>query len=208
MFQIKSPSFIRLIQGFMDKIYEFPVKRFVRKCDERFSMNEMDENNQLFKHFPFCLKAIDVTFQQANRPSGNMQEGKVSFSGKHKLYMFKVEVAMRPNGFASAFSKHYPGSTSDLDIMHDRLEIHKRQLQKRDEGNELEDEFFMSEKFQNHWGVLMYKGYQRAADVLRAVISKKKPVRGYLSHDGEEYNRKLSSDRILVENYFGRLRQL
>ena len=192
----------------MDKAYGFCVKRFVRKYDERFSLNEMDENNQLFKHFPFCLEAIDVTVQQSNRPSGNMQEGKVYFSGKHKLYGFKVEVAVRPNGFASAFSKHYPGSTSDLNIMHDRLEIHRRRLQKRDEENELEDEFFMSEKYQSQWGVLMDRGYQSAADVLRAVTPKKKHVRGCLLHDDEEHYRKLSSDRILVENYFGRLGQL
>lgn len=86
-------------------------------------MNEMDGNNQLFKHFPFCFEAIAVTFQQANRPFGYIKEGKFYVSGKHKLYGFKVEFALRPNGFASAFSKRYPGSTSDLSIMRTVLEI-------------------------------------------------------------------------------------
>ena len=67
-------------------------------------MNETDENNQLFKNFPFCLEAIDVTFQQANRSSGSMQVGKVYFSGEHKFYGFKFEVAVRLSGFALAFS--------------------------------------------------------------------------------------------------------
>ena len=54
----------------------------------------------------------------------------------------------------------------------------------------------------------MDKGYQGAADDLRAVIPKKKPVRGLLSREDEEYNKKLSSGRILVENFFGRLGSL
>ena len=115
---------------------------------------------------------------------------------------------MRPNGFASAFSKHCPGSTSDLNIMHDPLEIYKCNLQNRDEEIELEDEFLMSGKYQNCWGALIDKGYQSAADVLRAVTQRKKTVRGYPSLDDEEYNMMFLSDRILVENYFGRLGQL
>ena len=86
MFQIKGPTFIRLIHGFMDKIYDFCIERFVTKYDEQFSMGVLNERGKLFKNFPFCLEAVDVTFQQANRPSGNMQEGKLYFSGKHKLY--------------------------------------------------------------------------------------------------------------------------
>ena len=77
----------------------------------------MHECCEMFQNIPFCLKAIDVTFQQANRPSGNMQEGKTYFSGKRKLYGFKFEVAVRANGISCAFSKHFPGSVSDISIM-------------------------------------------------------------------------------------------
>ena len=57
--------------------------------------------------------------------------------------------------------------------MHYHLEIHKRRLQKIEHENELEDEFLMSGKYQNHWGVLMNKGYQSAADVLRDFTARK-----------------------------------
>ena len=73
MFQIKISTFIRLMHGFMDKIYEFCVKRFGEKYDERFMIHSMIEENHLFKYFPFCLEAVNVTFQQYNCPSGNMQ---------------------------------------------------------------------------------------------------------------------------------------
>ena len=115
---------------------------------------------------------------------------------------------MRPNGLASAFSKHYPGYVSDITIMQDRLNVHKFRLEKRQDDLEVNDDFVMLDKFSNSWGVLMDKGYQGAADVLRAVIPKKKPARGVLSRDDEEFNKKLSSDRIIVENFFGRLGML
>ena len=54
----------------------------------------------------------------------------------------------------------------------------------------------------------MDKGYQGAADVMRAVVPRKKPLRSVMLLEDVRFNRKLSSDRIIVENYFGRLSQL
>lgn len=51
----------------------------------------------------------------------------------------------------------------------------------------------------------MDKIYQGAAYFLHAVNPKKKPVRGLVSREDEAYNKKLSSDRILVKSIFGRL---
>ena len=39
-----------------------------------------------------------------------------------------------------------------------------------------------------------------------ALISKKKPKRSTLSNDDKRFNRHLSHDRIIVENYFARLK--
>ena len=72
MIQIKISKFIRLTHSFMDKIYEFCVKRFGEKYDERFMIHSMIEENHFFKYFPFCLEAVNVTFQTSNCPSGNM----------------------------------------------------------------------------------------------------------------------------------------
>ncbi len=105
---------MRLITGFVNKIVDMCVKHFVMCVAKLSTMTAPGECETLFKSFPYALEAIDVTFQEANRPTGNMQEGKVYFSGKHKLYRYKVQVAVRPNGLASAFSRHYPGSISDI----------------------------------------------------------------------------------------------
>jgi len=53
------------------------------------------------------------------------------------------------------------------------------------------------------WAILADKGYQGSAEFLRTIIPKRKPANGLLTRGGEEKNRKISSDRVLVENYLG-----
>ena len=48
-------------------------------------MRKVLDNRRAFKSFPYARYATDVTFQQAIRPMGVMQEGKTYFSGLHKL---------------------------------------------------------------------------------------------------------------------------
>ena len=84
--------------------------------------------------------------------------------------------------------------------MHDVLGLHKCRLAKREDEDEIEDDFFLSKKYSDQWGVLMDKEYQGASDVLRALTSKNKPVCDILSRK-EDYNKKLSSYRMLVENF-------
>ena len=159
-------------------------------------MKHLDQK-ELFKNFPF-----DVTFQQSNRPSGNMQEGELCFSGKLKLYGFKVKVSVRLNGIASAFSKYCPGSVSDLTILHERLSVQKSRLKKRDDENN-NDYLYLSDKIPNSWAAHMDRGYQGAADVMRAPIPREKPLRSVLLQEDVRFNRKLSSDRIILENCLG-----
>ncbi len=208
IFCIKGPTFMRLITQCVSKIVPLSVERFVKKYDQKMTMQYLNEKGQLFINHPYALEAIDVTFQQSNRPSGNMQEGKNFFSGKHKLYGYKVEVAVRPNGFATAFSAHFLGSTSDLTIMHARLKYHEERLKKREDEENYSDNYAFSEEYQDQWSVIIDKGYQSASEVLRAIIPKKKPLRGILGKDDERFNKQLSSDRIIVENYFDQLGQL
>ncbi len=51
---------------------------------------------------------MDVTFQQANHPSGIMLEGKFYFSEKHQLYGFKTEVSVTPSSQADDVMAHKP----------------------------------------------------------------------------------------------------
>eukprot|EP00171_Calliarthron_tuberculosum_P021823 IDg21823t1 len=208
VFRMKGPTFERMIVCFMRVLASRVDQLFVQDVGNNFTMAHLREKKRTFKSCEFAVEAIDVTFQQANRPSGNMQEGKVYFSGKHKLYGYKVEVAVRSNGLASAYSKHYAGSVSDITILTKRIEEHRLRLEKGDEDKDIDDVYFMSDEYPNHWAFLADKGYQGAQEMIRCVIPFKKPARGVLSADQEKFNRDLSSDRILVENYFGRMLSL
>lgn len=79
-------------------------------------MRKLIQRNTLFKTYKLARYATDVAFQQNNRPSGNHEEAKKFFSGKHKLNRYKSEVSVLPHGLAVSVSKHYPGSVSDIDI--------------------------------------------------------------------------------------------
>ena len=69
-------------------------------------MSDLRESQHDFKSFPKALHATDVTFQQAFRPSGSIEEGKRYFSSKHKLYGYKVDVSVLPNGLALDMTPH------------------------------------------------------------------------------------------------------
>lgn len=59
-------------------------------------------------------------------------------------------------------------------------------------------------KYPNMWAIIGEKGYQGGSNFIRIIHPKKKPPGGLLSATDVEENRKISSDRIIVENYFGR----
>ncbi len=92
--------------------------------------------------------------------------------------------------------------------MHERMQLHTCPLEKTAKDDIFEDEYILSDEYPNHWAVLVDKGYQGAAEEIRAIVPKKKTIRGFSSREDEIFNRKLSSDRIIVENYFGRLGKL
>lgn len=50
----------------------------------------------------------------------------------------------------------------------------------------------------------MHKGYQKAGEFGRASIPTKKANRKNVSRRDVERNKKITSDRIIVENFFGR----
>lgn len=59
--------------------------------------------------------------------------------------------------------------------------------------------------YPNQWAVLVDKGYQGGAEFMRVVHPKRKPPHGILTVEEENTNKKISSDRIIVENFFGRV---
>ena len=150
----------------------------------------------------FCHGSDISTKLQA---SGSIEEGKKYFSGKHKLYGYKVEVSVLPCGLALGARLHEPGSVSDLVIFQQMQSFHRKQLRKTSEEADIFDEGPLSERYPNHWAVLTDKGYQGGQEFCRVIHPTRKPPRGVLTPAEVAENHHISSDRIIVENFFGRV---
>lgn len=208
MFNIKTSTFERTVVKFLSMISPHMYETFVKGVPTKYTLRKLHSDGTMFKTFNFAIDAVDVTFQQANRPTGNHSESKVYYSGKHHLYGYKLEVCVRPNGLASDVSRHYPGSVADISIMSDRVSIHRARLQKTGSDTTIEDEADQSDVYPNEWAVLADKGYQGSHEMIRSITPYKNPRRGSLSAEEETYNKELAIDRIIVENFFGRMHSL
>ncbi|KAH9112709.1 hypothetical protein AeMF1_013004 [Aphanomyces euteiches] len=159
---------------------------------------------KLFGQFPEALYATDVKFQPAHRPTGSFNDAKQYFCCKHKVYGFKVEASVAFPGVYVLMSLHSPGSVSDMTMFMNRLDIHRQCLAKRPSEERIVDNGEGSTSFPNQCAVLMDKGYEGCGEAVRSVRPKKKPRGGVLTRQKFERNQRVSSDRVLVENLFGR----
>ena len=164
-------------------------------------MTEMIKEKFFLKHFSFARYATDVNFQMCNRRSGNMQEGKKYFSGKQKLYGYKIEVSVLPNGLDLECTEHFKGSVSDLEIFKEHHDFHKANLKKARSERESKDLGFGAGDYPTQRALLADKGYQGGAEIVRLIRPKKQLPNAGLSVDNERFNRNISSDRTIVENY-------
>lgn len=87
--------------------------------------------NSALNHYSFCMYAVDVTFQQSNRQSGNTEKGKLHISAKHKLYGIKIELSVLPNDRAILVSTQPPSSVADVEIFSKDVENHRALLIKK-----------------------------------------------------------------------------
>lgn len=208
MFNCKGPNFERLMIKYCKAISPILYKQFVEEAEQRFTYKRLFDRNRLFANHPSARYATDVCFQQSNRPSGNMQEALPWYSGKHKLYGYKFEASVLSTGMCISCSSHARAGRSDLEILQSRSEFHARALRKRTGELEIEDNDDGHDYYTAMWSILVDKGYQGIKEFLRGIHPIRKPPNRILSPSENRYNAEVSSDRIIVENYFGRLLSL
>ena len=80
-------------------------------------MRSLRDQNQVFCDYPMTFYDVNATSQQDFRPSGLLQESKVDFSGKHKLYGMRVEVSVLPYKIAMICTQNYPDSVLDFEAI-------------------------------------------------------------------------------------------
>lgn len=205
IFKIQTTTFQRMIWKYVETVGPEAYRSLVECKDDYFTMNRLRRKQCQFNHFGEARYATDVIFQQSNRPMGRMQETKIYFSGKHHLYGFKTEVSVLPNGLSIGSTKAFPGSVADIEIFRANKNWHERGLEKRVDETAINDDGELSNSYPDTWAILVDKGYTGLANTVRAIIPDKKPANGYLTTAQRTRNHNISSDRVIVENFFGRL---
>ncbi|ETV92761.1 hypothetical protein H310_12991 [Aphanomyces invadans] len=193
--------------SFLDVVHPYLMRKYVDANAVKWTMQEMHAKGIRFETYAYGRYATDVTFQQTNIPVGSYAEKKLYYSGKHHLYGHKVEVSVLPNGMEINCTRHYKGSVADKTIFDENIEFHRTNLSKRPSEFDMSDETVPGERH-SQWAVLADKGYQGIQRDVRAVIPTRKPAGGMLTFEQQATNDRIATDRVVVENFFGRMKSL
>ncbi|KAE9004045.1 hypothetical protein PR003_g931 [Phytophthora rubi] len=181
-FHIQPPTFKKMVLGFLDILLPLIYGMYVEDYAKTESMEKLTLSGNAFAHYPCAHYTTDVTFQQANMPSGKQAERKRYYSKKHKLHGCKT----------SLFSERISNSIA-------------QHLKKLPSEERLADDGLLHDDYPNDWAVLCDKAYQGLVTVLRAIHPTKKQRGRSLTLAQVNENHDISRDRIVVENCFGRL---
>ncbi|KAH9110908.1 hypothetical protein AeMF1_014451 [Aphanomyces euteiches] len=160
---IRSSTLEKTVHKVIDIAGPILYDHFVKPVD----MASQNENGLSFANYPYALYATDVKFQPAYKPAERFDEQKEYFSGKHKLYGYKIECSVAPPGIAVDVTKHYPGSKADVSIFHENIDTHKKQLQKSESEQRQADYGEMGVEYPELWAVLVDMAYQGEGRVLQ-----------------------------------------
>ena len=185
LFGLKTSLLEKTIKTTLERIYPSLLNKYIQDIPK----NEQDLQQIRFFNFPDCIEVIDVCFQPIQKPSGSFRSKKVFFSGKHFAYGVKIECTHAPDGRLMRFTSHYPGSVHDFKILTENIQPHLDYLKNGD----------------SYYGALADLGYIGIKKFIpTAIIPKKTPI---LSED-IDWNYRVSSDRVICENYYGRNKAL
>lgn len=125
------------------------------------------------------------------------------FQRKHELYKYKKELSLMSLELATGLVRRYSGFTADVKISSQIPGFHSDAWKKY--SQELNyDSNGRFEHRKNDFGALSTdKGYQGARDLLRVTRPIRAPVRNCTTASLLETYWEISSDRSIVEDYFG-----
>ena len=205
VFGCAADRFRRLVETFVVGCADGFVDYFVTQP----SMGDYRTSGAVFDHFPDAIEAIDVTFQRSYARGEDYASKKLRWSGKHKGYGWKSEIAVGPDGKARYLSPPYPGSFHDMKIFKKHVDEHLARLVKDDaDARESDDMSVDDDDDKNMWAALLDKGYEGSHKYGRFLSPKKKTARRDLDSDDKKKNNRIENDRVIVENFFGRMKTI
>lgn len=156
------------------------------------------ENEDEIEEFPEAKYVMDATFQEIWTPMGSFQERKQYFSGKHKMYGLKSQCIHDRKGRLVHCIPGERGALHDFTICRNNIEILRDILRKEqnvDDSNEDEP-----------WCVITDLGYIGLQNLVSAIMPHKKKKNKKLTKNQKRFNRKVASQRVICERFYGRLK--
>ncbi|KAE9233115.1 hypothetical protein PF004_g9736 [Phytophthora fragariae] len=197
-FGMKPAAFEKMIVHFLDLLSPHLYHLYVEEAASTYTMKKVAIQGHAFRHYP----AVGVTFQQSNMPSASQAD---FYSAKHKLHGYKTELSVMPTGICINCSHHSRGGVDDMTIFRKNLTFHEAATTKSPSEESMADEGPYRDTYPSSWIIIADEGYQELNDTMRVLHPKRSRPTDPLTLKEEETNREISSDRTIVENYFGRL---
>lgn len=156
------------------------------------------KSNIIFDNFPDAVGAIDVSLIQTVRPKVNQ---KLFYSPKHHQHGIKLQALVTPDGLCIDARFGWPGS------IHDKKVFDESGIAKALTFQETNPDRTVITK---RLSCLFDRGYTgvKCPAYPEAIVTLRKPKNGELSENQLAFNRRVEHDRVIVENYFSRLRTI
>jgi len=181
IFSLKSSTVQAIITKYIPILAEIMKRNFI----DAVAKEEIVYNQD----FPECAYIIDATVQEIYKPFISFEKAKKYFSGKHRIYCLKSQVIVTIKGLVVSIITSIPGSKHDKNI----FDSYKKEL----------DALFSLHPNNSH-KIIADKGYQEADSQILVT-----PFKGNaldLTREKLSFNQKLGGIRIIIENFFGRLK--
>ena len=152
--------------------------------------------NLRLKDFPLLIGSVDATVQRISKPKQNQGD---YYSGKHKCHVMKVQAFVSPLGLLIHFTKSVPGSIHDFRLFKesDLVALINGENEK------------CNKIFKENCTTLGDSGYQGLSSVIPGGVTPVKKPKGRELNEREiAKNKTISKRRIIVENWFSRLKSL
>ena len=143
--------------------------------------------------YPNVVGIGDASLINTNK---SKQKPRSHYSGKHKLFGVKIQCITSCNGIVMDLVSMIPGSVHDFKI------FQENQTYLLFTGHAWENGEHRDVKYQG----LFDSGYQGAGRLMDALLPMRRLPHQELTAEQYNHNQELSSQRIIVENFFGRLK--
>lgn len=195
-FSISKAQAKRLVSEVAEAALPLLWRRYVEGLD-------LDEP-QPYPEFPQAVCLMDVTFQPCWTPAGLYDERKRFFSGKHKMYGLKSQCLHDLRGQVVHCVTGVPGAVHDVSIAQQNIEVLRQALRPGDPPVDVEGDEDMEPPQPE---VMVDSGYQGLQHLVPCILPFKRRRGQALTPQQMQHNRRVARRRILVENYYGRLKQ-